>query len=106
MAHIRPPSWMRLYMTDDDKKQGLRFNPEINAGHVLTFISLIIAGFVTWGVMDKRVVVLEEARKTQDVIDSQQMQQIKELRERTERNQDRLEQKIDRILDKVDGMKK
>lgn len=102
----KPPSWLRIYMTEDDKKHGLRFNPEINAGHVLTFISLIVAGFVTWGVMDKRVAVLEEARRQQEIKDVQQDLAVKEMRERMERAQERFEAKIDRVLDKVDQLKK
>lgn len=86
-------------MAEEDKGKGLRFNPEINAGHVLTFISLVIAGFVTWGVMDRRVAVLEENRKTQEVIDARQDQATRELRERTERGQEKLEAKLDRIID-------
>lgn len=92
-------SWMRIYMAEEDKGKGLRFDATINAGHVLTFISLVVAGFVTWGVMDKRVVVLEEAQKTQKIIDASQDQSVRELRERTERGQEKLEQKLDRIIE-------
>lgn len=92
-------SWMRIYMAEEDKGKGLRFDATINAGHVLTFISLVVAGFVTWGVMDRRVAVLEENRKTQAVIDSQQDQALRELSLRTEKSQERLEQKLDRIIE-------
>lgn len=47
----------------------VRFDKTINLGHVLTIVSLliptIIAGIVSWNVMDKRVLVLEEARLAQ-----------------------------------------
>lgn len=86
-------------MAEDQKGKGLRFDATINAGHVLTFVSLIVAGFTTWGYMDKRVAALEESRKTQAVIDAQQDESLRELRERTERGQERIEQKIDRLYD-------
>ena len=55
--------------TQDQTQRGLRFDPTINAGHLLTFLGFIIAGFVGWTTLDKRVVVLEEQRKTQDTRD-------------------------------------
>lgn len=50
----------------------LKFDPTINAGHLLTFAGFIIAGFAGWTSLDKRVVVLEEQRKTQEVRDTGQ----------------------------------
>lgn len=58
-------------MNDSNKtpRQGLRFDPTINAGHILTFITtmvvMAVAGITGWNVMDKRVVVLEEAKTYQ-----------------------------------------
>ena len=51
---------------DNEAKRGLRFDPTINAGHLLTFAGFILAGFVGWTALDKRVVVLEEQRKAQE----------------------------------------
>jgi hypothetical protein len=52
----------------------LQFDPTINAGHVLTFIGFIITGFIGWQALDKRIVALEEARKTQQQVDRHQDQ--------------------------------
>ena len=57
---------------DREPQRGLRFDPTINAGHLLTFLGFIVAGFVGLTTLDKRVVVLEEQRKTQDARDSGQ----------------------------------
>lgn len=54
---------------DTESKRGLRFDPTINAGHLLTFAGFILAGFVGWTTLDKRVVVLEEQRKAQEIRD-------------------------------------
>ena len=61
-------------MTTTNQPQGgrLRFDPTINAGHLLTFAGFIVAGFVGWTTLDKRVVVLEEQRKSQEVRDQSQ----------------------------------
>lgn len=46
------------------KANGLRFDPTINAGHILTFVATMVTVavfFVTgWNLLDKRVVVLEQ----------------------------------------------
>lgn len=56
-------------MTKEDDNRRLRFDPTVNAGHILTFLGFLVAGFVGWTTLDKRVVVLEEQRKTQEVRD-------------------------------------
>ena len=85
----------------EDKKTNIRFDPTINLGHILTFVGFLMAIFTAWTTLDKRVVVLEEALKTQQQIDraqdqmlSQQMQYIRDmlndLRASVERVDDRL----------------
>lgn len=76
-----------LDYTEHDRRRhrGLHFDPTINAGHVLTFVSMSIALFVGWSNLDKRVVVLEERGsyqklrdETQDQALSQQLVEIKD----------------------------
>lgn len=55
-----------------DERRRLTFDPTINAGHILTFLGFILSMMVGWSVLDKRVVVLEEARKTQAQVDQHQ----------------------------------
>lgn len=59
-------------MADQTDRKRLTFDPTINAGHVLTFVGFILSMMVGWSVLDKRVVVLEEARKTQAQLDQHQ----------------------------------
>lgn len=54
------------------ERGGLKFDPTINAGHVLTFIALLSAMFAGWTALDKRVLVLEEQRKAQEARDLSQ----------------------------------
>ena len=47
-------------MADPIDKKRLTFDPTINAGHILTFISMVVAVMVSYSLLDKRVGVLEE----------------------------------------------
>jgi len=51
--------------TPPTAKKHITFDPTINAGHVLTFVTLVIAGFASWGLLDKRVTVIEQAQMYQ-----------------------------------------
>jgi len=63
--------------TGEDRRQtanGIRFDKTINLGHIITFVGFILSLVVTWSTLDKRVVVLEESRKAQELRDSGQDQ--------------------------------
>lgn len=90
-------------MTDPHVKTGIRFDPTINLGHVLTFLGFLIAIFAAWVNLDKRVVVLEENRRTQqqidkaqDVVLNQHMSQIRESLNDLRNGVQRLNDRIDR----------
>ena len=68
----RPPPY-----TGEERRHpsgGIRFDKTINLGHILTFVGFILSIVVTWSTLDKRVVVLEEGRKAQELRDSGQDQ--------------------------------
>lgn len=48
------------------------FDPTINLGHILTFVGLLSAMVIGWNTLDKRVVVLEEAKTYQRERDAAQ----------------------------------
>lgn len=80
----------------------LKFDPTINAGHLLTFAGFIIAGFAGWTTLDKRVVVLEEQRKSQDVRDqSQDSRSSEKFGEIRETMRD-IKQTLDVVRDKLE----
>lgn len=43
----------------------VHFDPTISLGHVLSFVTLVAAGFGTYNNIDKRIAVLEEQRRVQ-----------------------------------------
>lgn len=61
------------YLGEDRRQRhGVKFEPTINLGHILTFLGFIIAGFGAWATLDKRVTVIEERAALQAVIDRNQ----------------------------------
>ena len=69
-------------MADPTEKKRLNFDPTINAGHILTFISMVVAVMVSYSLLDKRVGVLEE-RSRDAIIQAadKQAEQKESLRE-------------------------
>lgn len=87
----------------EEKPSRVRFDPTVNLGHILTFVGFLLAGLGAWTMLDKRIVVLEEARNTQVIIDKTQnerysdvSQQVKELLIRLDRSVERLNDRLDR----------
>ena len=59
-------------MAEPTERRRLTFDPTINAGHIISLLAFLITLVVGWSTLDKRVVVLEEARKTQAQVDQHQ----------------------------------
>lgn len=58
--------------TPPTERRRLTFDPTINAGHIISLLAFLVTLVIGWSTLDKRVVVLEEARKTQAQLDSHQ----------------------------------
>lgn len=67
-----------------EPQKRLNFDPTINAGHILTFISMVVGVMVSYSLLDKRIGVLEErsATTTQRATDrdTEQKEALKEIR--------------------------
>ena len=81
-------------------RRHLNFDPTINAGHILTFVSMATLVIAAWVMMDKRLTVLEEARVYQSKHDDVQeavtrdklndlVEAIRELRRSIERRNEK-----------------
>ena len=86
-----------------ESRRGIKFDGTINLGHMLTFAGFLITIMVTWSTLDKRVVVLEESRKAQELRDASQDQRnrdqmtaIKETLVEIKTNVIGLREKLDR----------
>lgn len=86
--------------TNGDAQRKIRFDGTINLGHILTFVGVLCAGFAAWATMDKRVVVLEEARLVQTQIDRRQDEDRADIRRLMREDIKDLSNKVDRLLDR------
>jgi hypothetical protein len=77
----------------------VRFDGTINLGHILTFLGMLISGFVAWSAMDKRVVVLEEARVYQKAVDMRQDEERGQIKQQVREDYKDISNKLDRVLD-------
>ena len=87
--------------THHKSRSGLKFDPTIKAGDVMTMLMIIVAGFAAWATLDKRVVVLEENRASQRLVDLHQnemqraeMSQIKDSLTEIKRSVERVNDQI------------
>ena len=88
-----------------ERTHGVRFDNTINLGHILTFLGFLVTIMVTWSTLDKRVVVLEESRKAQAVLDHAQdnrsAERITEIRETL----GEIKRSVDRVSDRLERAK-
>lgn len=80
----------------------MKFDPTINAGHLLTFAGFIIAGFVGWTTLDKRVVILEQQRISQEYRDASQDSRNNEFKGEIKETLKDIKQTLEIVRDKVD----
>lgn len=98
-----------MSLTDSDfaalqgKPKRITFDPTINAGHILTSFIFVAGLFVGWTALDKRVVALEENRKSQEQVDrhqdqmqGQNMVQIRESLTEIKQNVQRMNDKLEK----------
>jgi hypothetical protein len=85
----------------DDNPRKVRFDMTINLGHVITVVTCVFLVIAQWGMMDKRVLVLEEFRigqrerdAAQDIVSKEKFQEVRDgltdLRRSVEKVADRL----------------
>lgn len=100
LPQTKPSSAMADPASQEHPRKRLMFDPTINAGHILTFVSLLAALVVGWNTLDKRVVVLEEAKayrrerdQAQDNSITEKLGDIKETLREVKRGVDDLKQR-------------
>lgn len=76
-------------------RKRLQFEPTINAGHLLSLISMLGALAVGWNTLDKRVAVLEDSK----------LQQTSYQRERDAAQDQVIREKFDQIKEGLNEVK-
>lgn len=92
-------------MAEPIDRKRLHFDPTINLGHILTFIGFLVAGFVAYATVDKRLTVVEEARKFQSQVDAAQDARATAAAAELTGVITRLERQVERLNDKLDRVK-
>lgn len=90
---------MNMSNNDSGVVPRFRLDPTVNLGHVLTFVGFIVSGITIWHVMDKRVIILEEARITQSVIDKRQDEGISANTKMMREDLREINNKLDRVIE-------
>jgi hypothetical protein len=88
----------------ESPKAGIRFDPTVNLGHIITFFGFLVAIFTAWSTLDKRVIVLEENRRVQMAIDEAQNQRQTQSTEQIASAIRDLQRQTERIADKLDSV--
>ena len=83
-----------------EEKKGIRFDPTVNFGHLLTFIGFLVTGSMAWMAMNTRVAVLEEARQMQSRIDAKQDAAIESNQKVVREDLNQINQKLDRLIER------
>jgi hypothetical protein len=78
----------------------IKFDATINLGHILTFIGFIATGIAMWTTMDKRVVVLEEARSFQTSTDKRQDSALEDNKKIVREDLREINSKLDRLIER------
>lgn len=81
------------------QERRIRFDGTINLGHILTFLGFLVSAMVAWTTMDKRVVVLEEARVYQTSVDKRQDEDRSAIKQQVREDYKDISNKLDRVLD-------
>ena len=84
----------------------IRFDGTINLGHILTFLGFLVSGLIAWSTMGKRVVILEEARAYQSVIDKRQEDDRASIKVQVREDFKDISNKLDRVLDRTYAIEK
>jgi len=97
--------WSSAHINDHEAggrpAAGIRFDRTINLSHVLTMASMIGLVTVSWSLMDKRVVVLEEARVAQRDRDMAQDLSSKERQQEVRDALNDLRRSVEKVADRV-----
>lgn len=89
-------------MPIENQPRKWRYDPTINLGHILTFLGFIVTIVIGWNTLDKRVVVLEEARHAQGQVDRHQDQLANQQLSFIRESLAEIKKSVDRLSDKVD----
>ncbi len=90
---------------DDRRARGMRFDPTVNLGHILTFVAMLAGVMTSYSLLDKRVGVLEEKASSGVVQSAERQQEQKESLREIKADIKDLQRSVNEISRAVGGMK-
>lgn len=84
------------------KKRGITFDATINLGHILTFVGFLITGFMAWQTMDKRVIILEQTTRLQELRDKNQDSEQSSMALHINESLIDIKRSVEKLSDKID----
>lgn len=90
---------MSMQKSEDPSR--IQFDKTINLGHILTFLGFIVTGAAMWTTMDKRVLVLEENRINQQILDKRQDVEMALQKESARQDMHEISSKLDRLIERT-----
>ncbi len=83
----------------------IRFDKTVNLGHILTMGMFLVTIMAGWNMMDKRLLVLEEARASQRDRDALQDTTAKDNQQTIKEALTDLRRSVEKVADKVGAQK-
>jgi hypothetical protein len=87
---------------DRRERKRIRFEPIISLGHVLTVTGMLLGGATAWNAMDKRIAMLEEAKKTQELRDGSQDQRANDRYVELKDTMTEVKRGVEKIVERMD----
>lgn len=97
---IEQPRRRATDTTTIEEQRRIKFDGTINLGHVLTTVGFVATIISTWQMMDKRVVVLEEARIVQASTDHRQDNELADNKKTVREDLKDISTKLDRLIER------
>lgn len=92
-------------MPTPPQENRIRFDKTVNLGHILTMGMFLVTIMAGWNMMDKRLLVLEEARASQRDRDALQDTTAKDNQQTIKEALTDLRRSVEKVADKVGAQK-
>lgn len=87
------------------QRGGIRLDMTVNISHVMSLLAFMVSLMLTWNTLDKRVLVLEEAKKSQATLDAAQDQRSTEKFGEVRETLTEIKRGIEKVNDKLEARK-
>lgn len=87
------------------QRGGVRIDTTVSLSHLMSLLAFMVSLMLTWNTLDKRVLVLEEAKKSQATLDAAQDQRSSEKFSEVRETLTEIKRGIEKVNDKLEARK-